>query len=258
MVYSVMYAFAALCLSSLATGAEPQFQYERRSERVLHRVVHLPPDQFTVSVLRKVAERFVRNDANGLALGMLTVVTDQAKTTNSLLKFRAEVSFETSIEALKGIDPDAEQVARVLLLEGVAVLSIRDRSELIVTPIAGKDERVQFKSSGHPVELLHFSLSGPPDGPILHMYAQGIPDLSVSSAIAVVRHVAAITGLKDVGLDLRTDPWFMMDQGFPDRYPFAELPPFPSTVSQYRSAPSIRCFMSPQRGLRCRGNDFVP
>ena len=122
--------------------------------------------------------------------------------------------------------------------------------------LMGKSDPLTLVVGDKQVQILASSYGRPIGGASEHsvsvsLYVRVAGEVSVAIAKAVATEVSSITGVRNLGVVLRSDPWFFGDCMFPAVFPFEMQPTVPSkadyTRTRYASCVvlegfPIRCF----------------
>jgi len=154
-------------------------------------------------------------------------------------------------------------VARVLFLDGNAVLSYRSGTGLSEQVLVGRDPtRLPAGPIGY--RLLSFALSESKASlsPIgrygIEFYVQSSPRISMASVVALAGRLRSLVGIGDVGISVRWDPWFLEDDQYPLVPWWVDGRIVPPSLGEYRLAPYLGCGRTAEHVMRCNGQGIEP
>jgi hypothetical protein len=158
--------------------------------------------------------------------------------------------------------PPKQALARVISINGNALLSYREGNTLTEEVLSGSDP-TRFRIGGVDFELLHLSLST--GGPALAedvrnslvLYFRAKPKVSLSSTLAAFHRFASVVKIGNLDVLVRPDAWFLEY----DDYPF--FPAFvvglePPNAIRYELSSYVTCGSSAIHGMTCSGKNFKP
>lgn len=151
--------------------------------------------------------------------------------------------------------PSMKQAAKIG--SDVVVRSVDRNCQRSVKLLQGNSDPLLLTLDGAQIEILEMSF-GPLTSEakerriVVHVYARTNRAASAKLAKALTGRIRDLTNAKNVGVELRSDLWFITDCGFPVLYPFEERPKVP-TADEFSRTRYASCgvFESTHGEIRC-------
>ncbi len=246
-------AAAAICFFLLQILDE-RVVTEQRWPSVITRTIVISPDLSLVPYLEKTYDE-LRLDSARVRMVRIEVFPDADGRWNDNCKCRSDVSYEAWSRLYGGLGNRIPVSGELLILNGNAAVRTRDKHGAITSKVLGGGaDPFSFRAEGRVVDVLNIVArrlsplerhtgSGSGLREYLGFYVLSREGVDESLARSVTSSLYAATGVEDVEVYLRTDPWFITDEDFPivPTYISVASPP---TESQYQSAPEWRCTAS--------------
>lgn len=201
---------------------------EIRGGTVLHRDVILPRSEFSLGAVRAVGRKFLVEVRGRYRLARLHLGVEDRQLAFCRLGL-AFSNYERVADFVKKHGLPKAPIARVIFLEGAAVLTYRGEKEFVEEVLAGGRDPTRIWVRGVEHRLLHFFLSGREDQPALNVYMKS-ERVSVRNAAALARMFQRQTGIRQVDVQVRWDTSFVDDPGYPPVYCFEKTP---SLISKF-------------------------
>ena len=169
------------------------------------------------------------------------------------------------MEHIRAVGLPTGPLARVLILEGVAVLSIREKGKVQVTALGGGERGALVAGAHGDLEIVHFQVwpngdrsSVRQDEYSLNVYLRAKGPVSVQDAAGVALLFRKALRIPLVSAYVRNDAWFLDRGDCPDVPPFEPFPKVP-TYGAYYSSPSASCTVrSTPPDVRCDSHSAIP
>jgi hypothetical protein len=155
-------------------------------------------------------------------------------------------------QQLQGGCPDVKEATKIG--SNIIIRTVDHECQRSSRLLQGEKKPLDLIVEGAAIEVLEMSFSHPMGEANEHLvranlYARTNGAVSAGVARALLSQVRATTGAEDIGVDLRSDSWFIEECGFPALYPFENLPKAPRVEEFYRTSyascglfGTIRCF----------------
>jgi hypothetical protein len=244
---------------------------EKEGAGVLERAVLLPPGQLDRSAATKLAREFLeRYGADHTIINFLMGVDEMEVRASLYQHFTQTESIPSGrmqgltryVRAISELGPPKGPIARVLSINGNALLSYREGNTISEVILGGSDP-TRFKIEDVEFQLIHLSFSKGTSAVAddvrysLRFYFRAAPRISIHCTIAATRRMESLLKIKNVGVLVRSDPWFHEYDDYPAYPAFVrDLPP--PSLSQYEFSAYTSCSVGFRQGLSCSGRNFEP
>lgn len=235
---------AATCLWA---GGPQVALWERSFSTVRDRVTLLPPEQFEVSRVESVARDFLAA-ARGFRLAQCYFFPSEGEANQYLSgKLVNHVAYQWWRKLYEAELRQRNPVAWVFMLEGSAVLLLRDRKGEIHRRVLVGNDPTRLWMGGERWDILDVTVSEVPEflrpreGDVrLKFYIRTTAALPNELCAAVTKALAGATKVTATSALFRNDHWFVTDPFFPVAYAFEPLGP-PISESEYRKSRTVYC-----------------
>jgi hypothetical protein len=241
--------------------------YDKACQGSIDRGLLIARDQFSEASVRALAGEFLRNHSGAKAASLLIGVDEQQlyqahQGVASIEEPRPRHDYariESEFEQRKRLGRPSGPLARVIVIQGAALLSILQNGAVSEHLLAGATDPTSYGEAGIRYKLIHLSLVTGASGSAycqLTIYLQTRSTVSATGFMALVRRLQALTGVCNVVGLLRRDCWFIGDPKFPIIPAFVENLTFPSPLL-WSQSPTMTC-ASTSHDVRCSGTGFSP
>jgi len=236
--------------------------FDRSSTVVRDRAIVVPNDRFTLSFIEQLGRSFVRDTVTEKVLARLTMAASRDGLAHALFQSHSHPTYDSTIGDIRNEGLPEVPVARVLILNGSAMFSYRDRNGYTEHLIAGTGNPLTLREMQTDFEILHFTLT--PPGPALRpsdyslaVYLRASPNVSISACEAVTKALWKQTKVFSLRVEVRPDVFFLTNLDFPAIYPFRADLTLPNKT-EVELAPYAGCAINQTQELRCGGHNFQP
>jgi hypothetical protein len=235
--------------------------FERSSPAILDRGVTLPADRLQEKAAEDMGREFLLSVGTSKALARLTIAADRDSLFATMTHSRTS-SYWSTLADIKTYRLPSLPLARILVLDGNAVFTYRDKHVYHERALAGGKTGIHLTAQTIDFEVLHFILTEPgpalsPSHYTLEVFLRARPMVSISACVAATRQLLGLTKVASLDVDVRPDAWFMESEHYPALFPFQENITPPNEL-QFKVAPSATCGYIEKTGLRCSGFGFRP
>lgn len=254
------FALGLLCAAFGQAPAQVVF-HESRSPAVIDRAVIVPPERFNTRFIEQLSRQFLSEVGAGAPLARVTFATSERSLMRTMVHGTpASNTYENTMAMINGLGLPEVPIARLIAVQGVALLSYRDKNGYDEHIVAGAADPTHFAIQGTDFQLLHFRLTEPgpalqPDDYSLTMFFKALPDVSISACVALTERMRDLTKVPQLSVEVRRDAWFIGAFIFPAVFPFAK-DLNPPTALEYMVRPHTACGFSHRGKIRCSGTNF--
>ena len=236
--------------------------FENRSPSVVDRTVVVPPERFSPDSIEELARQFLRDTAR-VALARLTMGTSEKSIMATMVHGSPTINtYDNTMATIRGLGLPEVPIARLIVVEGAALLSYRDKNGYSERLLAGAADPTHLRVQTTDFQLLHFRLTEPgpalrPDYYSLIVFLKASPKISIAACFALTERLRNLTRVAQLGVMVRPDEWFVGTFHFPAVFPFMKNlePPW---LLQYKSRPSADCGYAHRQEATCSGSGFLP
>lgn len=240
---------------------------EDRGPGVIDQVVILPEADFTYQVIEKLASKFALEESKGMNLYRLTFATNEEDLQWSHWGYDPRHDTYSSIlDELNKAPLPTKPMARLLGIQGSALLSFRDANGLTEKVLLGSKDPTKFFVNGVENRLIHFKLiEGSLTMPRRSRYYLALfivvgkdpaALLSISACFEATKHFLQLTKVPNLNVCFRPDTWFLDCEG-PRLYRFVKDFKI-INAAQYVQVSHASCGKSPVGPMSCGGNKILP
>ena len=245
----------ALCLGDVS-AMTVQVLKDQRGPGIVDRGVVIPV--FTRDEVKRIAEEFLRDEAKGASIARLIIATDSQHLLENYSHDSPNVSYQEAAAEIERNGIPKGPMARVLSVHGRAKISYMEEGRLTEENLDSGDPTV-FREGGYSYELLHFNitqshLQGDPW--FLTVYLKASPGVSIASCARIYEMLRHLTGLADLTIAVRPDPWFLDTYRYPAVLAFTRPLDLPNSIA-FMSAAAVSCNLVSNQ-ITCTGRNFVP
>ncbi len=140
---------------------------------------------------------------------------------------------------------------------GIIIRTVDRDCQRSTKVLQGKGDPLHLQVTGVNIEVMEMAFAplasgGNEDQVVVHLYARTDGSVSVELAKALAAEIRDSTGAREIGVELRSDKWFITDCGFPALFPFENLRGIPS-ADEFSQTKYAYCglFGSFQGEIRC-------
>jgi hypothetical protein len=253
---------AILTMSICNSGHTQTVIFDRSCATVEDRGITVSADRLTDRLAESICAQFVRSMAPHRALARLTIATDRESLMRALVHTSMHPSYRSTLDEIRSYQLPVVPVARVLVLNGAALFSYRDKAGYREHMLSKGCQSISFVVQGTTFDLLHFILTEPgpalqPSDYSLSVFLRAGSGVSVSACAGATRQMLAWTKLLQLHVEVRPDGWFMDSYDYPALLPFQESDVPPNELAFLRR-PQVSCGYAKQTGILCSGHNFQP
>jgi hypothetical protein len=213
---------------------------------------------FTHAEVERLAEEFLHGEAKGATIARLIISTDSEHLLENYSHGSPRSTFQEAVAEIDRHGMPRGPIARVLSVRGRTKISYLEDGNLSEETPDSVDPAV-FEEGAYSYELLHFNinqsrLAGDPW--ILTAYLKASPSVSIASCTRLYELLRHLTGLADLAIEVRADPWFLDTYRYPLVLEFTRPLNLPNYV-RFNSTATVTCNLVNQQ-ITCTGRNFAP
>lgn len=242
---------------SLVAGSD-ELVLEHRTAKVLWQKVVVPDSEFTLDSLKSRFERALQRESARFQVIKLEVFVDKQEALSNR-KGATDVSYDSWEFLYRDYETKIPPSAELLMIRNNAAMRVRDqRGGVVSTVLRGKDPYTVW-ALGKKLALVHMAAyKGAPLRDqskkfvdVLSFFLMADDDFDERAAKAITQGLIKETGIKEIQVVIRPDPWFISDDNFPVVSPYVRRTPPPSKV-EYDKTPEWVC-VADTRSIGCFG-----
>ncbi len=228
----------AVLFSGMSAEAQQVISDESYSTAV-HRAILLPREEFSRTKAEALSLSFLKAHADAL-LVKYQIATEKYQAypvpKSPMATFE---SWLRGFQRLKALD---WCMAETLSIAGSAVMRFRGEKGEIERIILKGHDPLLLQIGAASYEILHVDLARGPSGYLanVRVFVRASKKPDVREGEEVVKMLARQLPFHRMTVNLRSDPWFATDNGFPDYHPFSHEGQ-PPTEEEYNSSPTVYC-----------------
>lgn len=234
-----MRSLLLVVLFSVMSADAQQVILDESYGTAVHRAILLPREEFSRKKAEALSRSFLKAQPDAL-LVKYQIATEKYQA--YLVPKSPMATFEGWLRRFQRLNSLDWCMAEMLSIAGSAVVRFRGET--------GETERIILKGNDPLLleigparyEILHVDLARGPSGYLanVRVFVRASKKPDVRAGEEVVRMLAQQLPFQRMTVNLRSDPWFATDDGFPDYHPFSHERQ-PPTESEYNSSPTVYC-----------------
>jgi len=233
----------------LAQDSDNEVIHDQRWPSVAAQTLVIRVSDFDVQKLERRFRAILQRTNSEIHVLRVEVFTDRQEAISGNCKCSTDVTYVLWRSLFRDYESHIIPSAELLMIDGSAAMRVREASGRVVTKILQGSDPYLLKLTGSELEILHMAVVPAEDSfqnqagktsVRLDFFLLASAPFDESTAGTATQRLREATGIEEITLAIRSDPWFIVEDTFPvaPRYVTDLRPP---TKEQYEEAPQYTC-----------------